>query len=217
MRRAYEMQNEGALPLFAGGAVTLFILLVLVFYFVWSSDEYLSNFLQLKRTGLTLLVSVLVPDVSKASADPGHFAAAVVGWAAEQRFDGVELDLDQDTDGRGYDALVQNNSLGEVYTRTGTLSRLVPVLPFMSREFELQPFRGAPKVAAGIACRGLAPATQYHSTPGTRAFFEVCQTLEDSSWFKAWQEDEYLYMMARQLRFIVAESKESVICKARGI
>ncbi|XP_077511949.1 uncharacterized protein LOC144122829 [Amblyomma americanum] len=349
--RAYHVQDRNALPLFAGGATGLFILLAIVFYVVLRSDgssgvtrqrnrllgpilscyydpawsnatrrgayvyslaqhfhaeicthavlvgvqysyhgilvrryvsESLPNFLNLKRPGLSLVVSVLVPDVSKASADPGHFAATVAGWAIERGLDGVELDLAESASGKGYDVLVEavsaelarspqiwilsaniymrpsfinqvdlnllhrhadililntqqlsnddhvtaahsplygkdswNHSLGEVYARTGTLSRLMPVVPFVSREFELRPERGAPRVAAGTACRGLAPRTQYHSAPGTRAFFEVCRTLEDSSWFKAWQEDEYQYMMAKELQFLVVESKESVICKMR--
>lgn len=107
-----------------------------------------------------------------------------------------------------------NSTLGMVYARTGSLSRLVPTIPFMSREFELrEKLPGAVSVRAGIGCRGPASQTQYHSSPGVRAFFEVCRTLNDTSWMKAWQEDDYCFMDAKERRFIVLETRESITCK----
>ncbi|XP_065281180.1 uncharacterized protein [Dermacentor albipictus] len=67
-----------------------------------------------------------------------------------------------------------NSTLGMVYARTASLSRLVPTVPFMSREFELREKLPSPtSVCAGIGCRGVAAKTQYHSSPGIRAFFEM--------------------------------------------
>ncbi|KAH6940230.1 hypothetical protein HPB50_026352 [Hyalomma asiaticum] len=204
-------------------------------------SDSLANFLTLKRPGLPVLVSVMVQDVAGASSNPEQFAVIVVDWAIRNSFDGVELDMPEDTAARGYDALAQalsmqmalatqlwilsanvyttasfvnqvdlqqlhravdflvlntqslarndqvtsahsplygnnswNSTLGMVYASTNTMSRLVPVVPFMSREFELRDaLPHATMVTAGIKCRGLAAKTQYHSSPGVRAFFEM--------------------------------------------
>ncbi|XP_065295160.1 uncharacterized protein [Dermacentor albipictus] len=67
-----------------------------------------------------------------------------------------------------------NTSLAAVYALTGSLSQLVPVVPFTSREFELQePLPGRTSVSAGLSCHGHADLTPYHSAAGYRAFFEV--------------------------------------------
>ncbi|XP_077512293.1 endochitinase-like [Amblyomma americanum] len=109
-----------------------------------------------------------------------------------------------------------NSSLAAVYAHTGSLSRLVPVVPFTSREFQLQePLDGPNSVSAGLGCRGLAESSQYHSTAGTRAFFEVCKIVDDPSWSKVWQDNDYCYMEAKDMRFIVLEDRESVICKVK--
>ncbi|XP_065295148.1 uncharacterized protein [Dermacentor albipictus] len=94
-----------------------------------------------------------------------------------------------------------NTSLAAVYALTGSLSQLVPVVPFTSREFELQePLPGRTSVSAGLSCHGHADLTPYHSAAGYRAFFE---------------DNDYCYMQAKGKRFIVLEERESVICKVK--
>ncbi|KAH6939528.1 hypothetical protein HPB50_019210 [Hyalomma asiaticum] len=109
-----------------------------------------------------------------------------------------------------------NSSLAAVYALTGSLSKLVPVVTFTSREFALQePLAGPNSVSAGLSCQGPAESTPYHSTAGTRSFFEVCQIIDDHSWSNVWQLDEYCYMQAKGMRFVVLEERESVICKVK--
>ncbi|XP_049519112.1 chitinase-3-like protein 1 [Dermacentor silvarum] len=109
-----------------------------------------------------------------------------------------------------------NSSLAAVYALTGSLSQLVPVVSFTSREFELQePLPGPTSVSAGLGCQGPADLTPYHFAAGHRAFFEVCQIIDDPSWSNVWQADDYCYMQAKGKRFVVLEERESVTCKVK--
>ncbi|XP_077552827.1 uncharacterized protein LOC144167438 [Haemaphysalis longicornis] len=86
----------------------------------------------------------------------------------------------------------------------------------MSREFELlKPISGTTAVSRGLECRGLAAPSRHHVTPGSRAFFEVCEMLDDPSWFRAWQNEDYCNMQAKEKRFLALEDRESVICKVK--
>ncbi|KAL3246754.1 hypothetical protein MRX96_057485 [Rhipicephalus microplus] len=67
----------------------------------------LANFLTLRRPGLPVLVSVMVRDVTWASSNAIQFANTVIEWAMKNSFDGVELDMPEDTAAYGFDALVK--------------------------------------------------------------------------------------------------------------
>ncbi|XP_065281189.1 uncharacterized protein [Dermacentor albipictus] len=178
-------------------------------------SESLANFLILRRPSLPVLVSVMVRDVTEAFSNWQQFAQVVVDWAIKNGFDGVELDMAEGTAARGYDALAQALSRQmALATQLWILSANVYMTPSFSKQVDLQALHRVVDFLV-LNTQGLSlddQVTSAHSPLYGKNSW-VCETLNDTSWLKAWQEDDYYFMESKERRFIVLETRESITCK----